>query len=156
MSLDPYIDWQQREGWKMREERKVKVSELTGAELDYWVAKADGFHHRDDVTRYATIEWSDTRQYPAYSPSTNWNEGGPIIEKEKIDLMHVDYRGEVMGGKEGEPWNAMMQSLSIENPDWDSMSGPTALIAAMRAYVGSKFGANVPSSDSSSHVKGRE
>lgn len=129
----------------------MKVADLTGALLAEWVARANGWKVERDGDHPAAelICWDDHGaphsfgEY-GYRPDKNWAEGGPVIEREKIDLMHVEYSGPAMGGSPGEPWNAMMKNLSIDNPDWDSMSGPTPLIAAMRAYIGSRFGSDVP------------
>jgi len=165
----------------------MKTAELTGALLDYWVARAMGY--QTDITKIKPGgDWCDIemrnvappdftisgehsacdiamvpnaiREFPAcvigqkigrgkypyrsswFYPSKVWDHGGPIIEREKIDLMHVEHRP-AMGGKPTEPWNASMQALSIDNPDWDSMSGTTPLEAAMRAFVGSRFGVTV-------------
>lgn len=116
----------------------MKTHELTGAALDYWVARAEGKTVVPDI-----VEIQDKLgNWTAYHPSSDWSKGGPIIEREKIDLMHVEHRP-AMGGKPSEPWNASMQALSIDNPDWDSMSGTTALEAAMRAFVACHFGATV-------------
>jgi hypothetical protein len=52
----------------------MKTSELQGAALDWAVMKCDGI----------------CKDFPAYwvdeYPSTNWAQGGPIIERERIDL----------------------------------------------------------------------
>jgi hypothetical protein len=61
-----------------------------------------------------------------YRPTTNWAQGGPIIEREWIDLHCVD----------DSLWTA-----DCSTPDGLIMgSGPTPLIAAMRCYVASKLG----------------
>ena len=89
----------------------MKTSELQGAALDWAVAKADGYE--DDCI-------SDEWKY-----STNWSQGGPIIEREKITL-------EWTGGD----WMAYIRH------DEESF-GPTPLIAAMRCYVASNLGNEV-------------
>lgn len=148
----------------------MKTAELTGADLALWVARCDprcvglkfeklGEHwvgrDDDDLPQELCVVISaggfrnDIKARQAaphaeiYSPHVNWAQGGQLIEREKIDLMHVEFIPS-MGGNPCEPWSAMMENLSIDNADWDSMSGPTPLIAAMRAYVGSKLGAEVP------------
>ena len=84
----------------------MKITELTGAALDWAVAKCEG--------------------EPVYSYSTNWLFGGPIIERERININDFG----------GEGWEAD-----------DSLGrygyGPTPLIAAMRCYVASKLGEEV-------------
>jgi len=128
---------------------KHKVSELEGALLDAAVAKAEGgevFEVRGDgeppYPYFATRKpRCPHRRVAAYS--TDWNVGGPIIERERIAVYfddgwiagfdlgidHWDYGGETGSGS----------SLELRH----SAAGPTPLIAAMRAYVASKFGDEV-------------
>jgi len=101
-----------------------KVSELEGAELDYWVAKAEG-HDFDSLEDFL-------KDRPSYKPhglyySSDWAQGGPIIEREKIQLVPMD-NGE---------WAAYKVKPEGEQ------EGQTPLEAAMRAYVASKFGEDV-------------
>ena len=64
-----------------------------------------------------------------YDPHEDWSQGGPIIEREHIWLAE---------GIDG-MWRATMKPHF-----WDRASdGPTPLIAAMRAFVASKFGEEV-------------
>ena len=109
-----------------------KVSELEGAELDYWVARAEGepaiFEH--DTCKYHYDDRNGTWE-PGWFPSANWSQGGPIIERENIGSMPP------YGLRDG--WNA---AIDAGNAVF-SMDGPTLLIAAMRCYVASKFGDEV-------------
>ena len=86
----------------------MKTSELTDAALDWAVAKCEG--RKDNDFGW----WWDN-----YKPSTDWAQGGPIIEREKITL-------DVF---EDGVWVAS-----------EYQEGPTPLIAAMRCYVASKLG----------------
>ena len=93
----------------------MKTSELTGAALDWAVAKCEG--------------------EPVYSYSTNWIFGGPIIERES---MHIDclrradhYRCAI--------WEAWPYATGTKHVQ----QGTTPLIAAMRCYVASKLGDDV-------------
>ena len=52
---------------------KIKTSELTGAALDWAVAKCEGVKLKYGLT--------DDERY-----STDWSQGGPIIEREFISL----------------------------------------------------------------------
>lgn len=102
-----------------------KVSELTGAELDHWVAKAEGVTGKVQ-NGYPNFELLD------YRPSLYWNHGGGIIEREGIKLRDGIFQ----------KWKA-----DLKNPYYKfSMEGPTALIAAMRAFVASRFGLEVDDS----------
>lgn len=65
-----------------------------------------------------------------YSPSTDWSQGGPIIEREGIDP-------DPMIGDDGKPeyWACFLGNSTSH--------GSTLLIAAMRCYVASRFGEEV-------------
>ena len=92
----------------------MKTSELTGIALDWAVAKA--------IEEYKPVA------VPHYS--TNWAQGGPIIEREKITLVCAPCYDTY--------WVAEKGRLDV-----DCMTGPTPLIAAMRCYVASKLGDDV-------------
>jgi hypothetical protein len=84
----------------------------------------------------AAIHIPDCRYAQRYS--TDWAQGGPIIERERICLEEpgCDY--------EGRGWGACIVAWS--DPDDNACVeafGPTALVAAMRCYVMSKLGAEV-------------
>ena len=95
---------------------KIKTSELTGAALDWAVAKCTGQENC----------WLHDYKlgYPV-SISTDWSQGGPIIEREGLTLTHQSTR-----------WGA-------QTDDDLFAYGPTPLIAAMRCYVASKLGVEV-------------
>lgn len=92
--------------------------ELTSIELDAEIARLDG------ITK------------EGFSPSTNWSEGGQIIEREKIELLYYGTKG-----YKNYPWEAQIgQNIHyIDQGPGDAAGGPTALIAAMRAYVGASM-----------------
>jgi hypothetical protein len=105
----------------------MKTNELTGAALDWAVAQCEG-------TKVLIIEqqivWPED-----YEPSTKWALGGPIIERERMDIECWDFHSM--------PWKASMW-WDDENSAADiQMIGPTPLIAAMRCYVASKLGEEV-------------
>lgn len=109
---------------------KIKVSEATPLQLDWLVATAEGYSGWDGecFTRYSD-------NYPGafflkdYHPSTNWAQGGPIIEREKISPIPYSV--------DGAGWFACKRPLLFKT------DGPTPLIAAMRCYVASKLGDEV-------------
>lgn len=116
---------------------KIKTSELTGAALDRAVAKALGYVE-DGV--YGIPEWSNGSLYlrycgavlqEVYSPSNDWAQGGPIIERERIQL-RIDEQGNNCAVK----W---IKGIGYG----PRVEGPTPLIAAMRAFVASKLGDEV-------------
>jgi Protein of unknown function (DUF2591) len=105
---------------------KIKTSELTGAALDWAVAKCE-----HDALSMKAI------QYPTYvgtlpipHPSTDWAQGGPIIEREKITIRR---------------WTntpLVHAYMPVDDAEWASHK-ESALIAAMRCYVASKLGDEV-------------
>ena len=92
----------------------------------WWVWEETPSGHGVTVSKYA-IYLSVGKQY---SPSTNWAQGGPIIESERITL-----RGDTRGGN----WVAFLEGARVTA----RMEGPTALVAAMRCYVAHRLGATV-------------
>jgi hypothetical protein len=123
----------------------MKVAELEGALLNYWVGRACGI----DSTRLSD-DGSECFVYgglPAnggmelYAPSTDWSEAGPIIEREGIGVWE-GYESESHG--EVKAWEAAdgspVHAIEITGP---MGKGPTPLIAAMRAFVRLKFGKEV-------------
>lgn len=82
-----------------------------------------------------------------WSPSTDWSQGGPIIEREHIDIRHTFTEG---GYRTAESVDAVHAAINLPNgatvfsPEkavWEY--APTPLIAAMRCYVASKLGDEV-------------
>lgn len=126
----------------------MKTNQLTGHALNWAVAQAEGdkvyrprlgrpedwdkeaylAHGSDDrwVVRVQSrrvahyVDWT-------YNPSGDWMQGGPIIEREMIELVP----------QTPALWDAMYKGQHIPN------DGPTPLIAAMRCYVASKLGDEV-------------
>lgn len=65
-----------------------------------------------------------------YHPSTDWAVGGPLIERERIELQnHACSDGW---------WAGIRQSPGQNKAGGVIATGPTPLIAAMRAYVASR------------------
>jgi hypothetical protein len=136
----------------------MKVSDLTGALLDYWTARANEswtWAHElfptmtlDPTFRGAMYDNTRTnffgesapacflvptnpfrQDHKLFAPSTNWEHGGPIIERERITLSAPSC---------GPMWSA------CAGPGEYVEEGATPLIAAMRAYVASRYGHQVP------------
>ena len=116
----------------------MKTSELTGALLDYWIAKAEGKNH-------LCFAYEIHGHMGSYSPSSNWEDGGPILQHESISVEVICYDNET--DKNAINWEAKFEPPIRENdevaPHWVVAEGRTALVAAMRAYVASKFGDEV-------------
>lgn len=104
----------------------MKTTELTGAALDWAVAKCEG--HKVFI-KYAPVQVMYTpqnkRSWYIYRPSSNWAQGGSIIEREMIDIVCLPTK---QGGK---IWRTFYAD------------GPTPLVAAMRCFVAAKLGDNV-------------
>jgi hypothetical protein len=119
---------------------KHKVSELEGALLDAAVAKAEGLRfalesYQTNPPRPAACWLRDEQGRPLfthglYAPSANWAHGGPFIELKEIALDPIE---------DSKDWEAELWSQGRSF----KATGPTPLIAAMRAYVASRFGDEV-------------
>ena len=106
----------------------MKTSELSGAVLDWAVAKCEGFTPFSDTVAWVIELDGLYVGLPKYS--TDWREGGAIIEREKIRLDCAWNPG---------PWKGCCKIDGVTA--W--MEGDTPLIAAMRCYVASKLGDEV-------------
>ena len=71
-----------------------------------------------------------------FEPSTDWSQGGPIIEREEIGTKRR------MPSMRGEKWEAA-GSIGAKGAGYRHAVGPTPLIAAMRCLCASKLGDEV-------------
>ena len=94
----------------------MKVNELMGAALDWAVAKCEGNTGNFGID--------------GYSPSTNWSQGGPIIEREEISVNWANGQWEAHTVTDDDNFDQIEYAL-------------TPLIAAMRCYVASKIGDDI-------------
>ena len=136
----------------------VNTADLTGAALDWAVAVAvevwkdahewfptmtldpsfsgvQPMVYSDGQAACQLIPNNPFRQdYQIYSPSTDWSQGGPLIEQYGVDLYHSS----------GDYWSATTGDMVWEVECGDNQSiGPTPLIAACRAIVEAKLGDTV-------------
>jgi hypothetical protein len=123
----------------------MKTSELTGAALDWAVAKCDGWEwktgksnlfgnkpyleRKDKNGTIRRLLWE--REY-----STNWAQGGPIIEREGISTAKLEETLPDAMVPHPTCWSGHIEGIFVRY-------GPTPLIAAMRCYVASKLGEDV-------------
>jgi len=143
-----------------------KTKELTGALLDYWTAMAgeewkNAHQLFPTMTLDPTFSGVELRDYPRgeygasmltcvlipsnpfrqdpqpFCPSIAWEQGGPIIDREKISTAPLNDDVWVAFKYE----DGLTFDLAIDEPD---AAGKTPLEAAMRAFVSSKFGDEVP------------
>ena len=112
----------------------MKTSELTRVALDWAVAKAGDMPIKINPGHGFFVKHPDGWEY--FTPSADWGQGGPIIEREEIGTKrHAPCM-------KGEEWEAM-GSITAKGAGYRYAIGPTPLIAAMRCYVASKFGDEV-------------
>jgi hypothetical protein len=111
---------------------KTKTSELQGSALDWVVAKC----LPDDTARIYFDEQTgeklflDDWEVPEFSPSIDWAQGGPIIER---DIAKIERFSEAL-------WEATAYTKNAQDI---VQSGPNPLVAAMRCYVASQLGDEV-------------
>ena len=98
----------------------MKVADAIGAQLDWMVAKCEG------ALPGSYDDWKQT--WPRYS--TDWAQGGPIIERERISIRQ---------------WTnvpLVHAYMPQDNAPWVS-DGTSPLVAAMRCFCCSKLGDEV-------------
>lgn len=122
--------------------KPIPTQDLTGAALDWAVAKAEGHridnYEADNGTNIIgvtvdgfthIIQGGSTLEkirFGTYQPSTKWKFSGPIIEREMLGVMPVS--------------DATWRAADVDGANG---YGPTALIAAMRCLVAAKLGPTV-------------
>lgn len=117
---------------------EVKTAELEGAALDWAVAKAT------DASQVKVVEWGDGNTVSCvyqladggcwanhYSPSTEWDQGGVLIEQHRIST-------EAPGVSSGF-WTASMPGSAL----MEICQGPTPLVAGCRRLVREHLGDTV-------------
>jgi hypothetical protein len=114
---------------------KIKTSELTGAALDWAVCEATGMFKAYTQFRSGKnfLKVYGVARNKHLHSSTDWSQGGPIIERERIsvgDQTHIHEQ------PEHSAWYATNRKGAYG-------LAPTPLIAAMRCYVASKLGDDI-------------
>ncbi|HEY3597885.1 MAG TPA: phage protein NinX family protein [Paraburkholderia sp.] len=113
----------------------MKISDLEGPLLDYWVARVaslpkprvdDGFCWIEEPACDGDLGGA---LEAAFAPSTDWTHGGPFIERQRICIRYTNEHA----------WGA---GMTADVPP--RCYGATPLIAAMRCYVASQYGDEVP------------
>ena len=115
---------------------RVKVAELIGSALDWAVAKVEKHQSRCEwmLEKEGFYAWQSYERawgtpIPLYS--SDWTQGGPIMERESISVSPCSIV------RPDAPWMANSAAGNV------TMLGPTPLIAAMRCYVASKLGEDI-------------
>lgn len=138
----------------------MKASELTGDDLALWAGRATGREYTIDkekvfaafsagtsiLTRDADgkliLQDPDLPELTVvWRPHEDWAQGGPIIERERITIAAV--------GKRSLEWFAEVGGAALDTGvevgcSTHCAEDPAPLVAAMRAFVHSKFGDEVP------------
>lgn len=144
----------------------MKVCELSGKRLDYWVARAEGFEYVDvppdadgkhagrALLPAGLIEtgW----QFPPKGPvgdfvpmySAKWELAGEIIKRENIQISPPTspvhrYGGPNAGNGQSGVWSACTWHRGTNGRRAIGHDENSPLIAAMRCFVTSKFGDEV-------------
>ena len=103
--------------------KTIKTNELTGAALDWTTAKCEG-------RAWELVDsFIDYYEEGEMNYSTDWAHGGPIIERERLNIVPTSV------GWEAYPDHGMSNELFEV--------GLTPLIAAIRCYVASRLGDTV-------------
>ena len=109
----------------------VKTSELTGPALDWAVQFILGLDYEIidglPVTGHIIFEKSGLGFDEVFTPSTNWAQGGPIIDRERISIRQ---------------WTnvpIVHAYMPQDDAPWAS-DGTSPLIAAMRCFCEYKLG----------------
>ena len=109
----------------------MKTSEMTDIALDWAVTMIE----KPEACEYGVEDWRGQRRQTVkngeyvYRWHQSWAQGGPIVEREWIDLHCVN----------DSLWEAECPAtggLAMQN-------GPTPLVAAMRCFVAAKLGHDV-------------
>lgn len=126
---------------------KTKTSDLTGAALAYTVGVADKRIMQNGIGGSIEVRGrtedgeelpDDWDMWMLWYPQANWSQGGPIIERERIDLFTEKGTSE--------SWVASIARYQHGKRlvGWRiHQYGPTPLIAAMRCFVANKLGDEV-------------
>lgn len=117
---------------------KINVADATDKVLDWLAATCEGWDsydvHTDGAFELERTATGDCMWLRCYTPTTDWAQGGPIIERERIGTWPSD----------------SIEGMWAARPDYEVYPdrlppayGPTPLIAALRCYVASKLGEEV-------------
>lgn len=126
----------------------IRVADLTGAQLDYWTALAQGA--LPEQLEIRQVQRSDNFHCVSCAPnapsglgmvrvadySTNWNLAGALLEQHRIDIVSlidpVRYQVEIL-----------VLPTDYSAWFWVVVEGPTPQVAICRAVVRAAFGEEV-------------
>lgn len=107
---------------------KIKTQDLTGAALDWAVAKCE--NSDTSIEHFTAMHSHYAYDHDTFDYSTNWAQGGPIIERERISIRQ---------------WTnvpLVHAYMPHDNAPWLS-DGTSPLVAGMRCLVAAKLGDEV-------------
>ena len=121
---------------------KYKVSELIGKKLDWAVATALNMivytSKRGDLMTAPYGEFNQRQGIPYWAPSTDWAQGGPLIQRFGIGIDGLGHDAVVQGQVEAFIWP---DEIAVDFPI--TMVGPTPLVACMRCLVADRMGMEI-------------
>lgn len=133
----------------MSEFVEVNTADLVGAALDWAVGSALGAEVRPHAfckepgsyVQPGCTVFPNGNAYSRFKPSTDWSQGGPLIEKHGIRLErsrdgHSWFAGWMFSAS---GWNARYETFDGE----DDFGSSSALVATCRAIVASVLGETV-------------
>lgn len=126
---------------------KIKTADLIGPALNWAVAKAEGLNPNSDpkVRRqyvgYSGFAEANGFGYAIKHYSTDWSHGGPLIEREGLNL----FKHNKLNESQPDVWCA---HKVVPRPNMEgsfnscalALDGPTPLIVAMRCVVAANLG----------------
>ena len=124
----------------------MKTSELTGATLDWAVAKCEGIEviaMKDELAIFLDPADDGSLNEMPINYSSDWAQGGAIIEREEIELHVIPEIHIPENWADCKPDDKWCANIWPQDENLIKVSGPTPLIAAMRCYVASKLGDEV-------------
>lgn len=110
----------------------MKTQDLTGAALNWAVAKAEGL-----------LDQLGARAPVGFRPASSWTDAGPIVDREDISL-NVSHTKRKDGGEARYVVASMTPVFRFQNYRSRmarvEATGDSATVAAMRCYVAAKLG----------------
>ena len=119
---------------------KIKVSEASGVQLDWLVAKAEGWNIEDDYWITDLNEPGTGQPLSDFQPTTDPAQGQPILERERIKTapnLNGSWHGQIRHTKS----HPLVAHPVLSG--WTNQHGPTMLTAGLRCFVASKLGDEV-------------
>lgn len=129
----------------------VEVAKAGNSALDYAAAVCEGGTNflSDGITwgfelngerRVLSPGWAPAM---VFCPTTVWANGGPIIERETIELHSIPARRSPENWANCSDADSWLAQVFVPDRDAVEAAAPTPLLAAMRAYVMARMGETI-------------